>query len=203
MFIAGTDTTSGALEWIMAELLKNSRTMRKVQAEVRSVVGKKVKIDTNDIKQMVYLKCVVKETLRLHPLAPLLAPREITQGVEIEGYHIPAKTRVLVNSWAIQRNQSLWDKPEEFTPERFENNPNDFEGHDFEFIPFGIGRRGCPGLKFADANVEFIIANLLYWFDWKLSDDGASPEDLDMSEVYGLTVHKKVPLHVVPIPYSP
>ncbi|PON72324.1 Cytochrome P450, E-class, group I [Parasponia andersonii] len=205
MFLGGTSTTSAASEWIMSELIRNPRVMKKAQEEVRSVIEKKPKIDANDINQMDYLKCVIKETLRLHPPSPLLGPREtIDQSVEMGGYHIPGKTRVLFNAWAIQRDPSLWDKPEEFLPERFENKSIEYEGQDFEFIPFGVGRRGCPGLKFADTSIEYIIANLLYWFDWRLpGDSGHSMEDLDMSEIYGLSVHKKVPLHLIPIPYSP
>ena len=198
MFLGGTDTTSGALEWTMAELVRNPRAMRKAQEEVRRVVGKTKKIEMSDVNKMDYLKCVLKETLRLHPLAPLLAPRETTEGVDLGGYHIPAKTRVLVNSWAIQRQPGLWDRPDEFLPERFENNSIDYEGQDFQYIPFGVGRRSCPALKFGVTNIGYIVANLLYWFDWKLSGDDGPPEDLDMSEVYGLTVHKKVPLHLIP-----
>ncbi|EXB50916.1 Cytochrome P450 71A1 [Morus notabilis] len=148
---------------------------------------------------MNYLKCVVKENFRLHPPAPLLAPRETTASVKIGGYEIPAKTRVFVNAWAIQRHPSSWDEPEEFVPERFENNPVDLNGQDFQFIPFGFGRRRCPGLALGLVTIEYLIANLLYWFDWKLPDDGGLPEDLDMTEVCGLSVHKKFPLHVIPI----
>ena len=188
----------------MTELLRNPKMMKKAQVEVRSIVGKKRKIEMNDINQMGYLKCVIKETLRLHPVAPLLVPRETTRTIEIKGYRIPSKTRVLFNAWAIQRHPSSWDRPEEFFPERFENNLIDFEGEDFNLIPFGVGRRGCPGSKFAIAIIEYIAANLIYWFDWKLPcDRGAFPEELDMTEVYGLTVHRKVPLHLIPTPYSP
>ncbi|XP_024025606.1 cytochrome P450 71A1-like [Morus notabilis] len=206
MFLGGSDTTSTALEWVMAELLRHPEVMKKAQEEVRRVMGNRSKIDLNDVNRMDYTKCVVKETLRLHPPVPLLVPRETIASAEISGCHIPEKTRVFINTWAIQRDPNVWDKSEEFLPERFQDNDVDFKGHDFEFVPFGSGRRGCPGLTFAVFGVEYIIANLLYWFDWKLpgDDDGAIlAKELDMSEVYGLTVHKKVPLYLVPIPYSP
>ncbi|KAL5544079.1 hypothetical protein UlMin_007863 [Ulmus minor] len=199
MFLGGTDTASATLEWMMAELMRNPKVMKKVQEEVRRVVGKKPMIEPNHINQMEYLKCVVKETLRLRSPVPLLAPRETLTSVDMGGYHIPAKTRVLVNAWAIQRDPSLWDEPEEFIPERFENRNVDFKGLDFELIPFGFGRRGCPAISFGIAAVECVIANLLYWFDWKLADvDVQSLKELDMDEVYGLTVHKKVSLNLVP-----
>ena len=201
MLAVGNDTTSTVADWLIAELARNPRVMKKAQEDVRRVVGVKANVEINDINQMNHLKCVIKENLRLHPPAPLLAPRETTSSVQIRGYDIPAKTKVMVNAWAIQREPNLWDKPDEFIPERFENNPIDFNGQDFQFIPFGFGRRRCPGLAFGIVTIEYLIANLLYWFDWKMPNDGGLlAEDMNMSEVCGITVHKKVPLHVVPIP---
>lgn len=110
---------------------------------------------------------------------------------------------MFINAWAIQRDPILWYRPEEFLPERFQNSCVDFKGQDFELIPFGIGRRGCPGITFGVAVTEYVIANLLYWFDWKLPGDGCLGKDLDMNEVYGLTAYKKLPLNLVPVPYSP
>lgn len=202
MLVAGTETTSSTLEWAMAELLKKPSVMNKAQEEVRTVVGKKPKVDVSDINQMEYLKCVVKETLRLHPGAPLLLPRETASSVELGGYYIPANTTVLINAWAIQRDPNGWEKPEEFIPERFENSPVDYKGQDFRYIPFGCGRRSCPGTQFGIAGVEYVIANLLYWFDWKLAA-GEIAENLDMSENYGIAVSKKIPLHVFPISHFP
>ncbi|KAL5564940.1 hypothetical protein UlMin_028104 [Ulmus minor] len=201
MLIAGIETSATTLEWLMAELVRNPSVLKKTQEEVRRVVGKKTKVDVNDISSMTYLKCVIKESLRIHPTVPLLVPRETTTSVQIGGYHIPAKTRVVINAFAIQRDPSVWEKPEEFLPERFESNPLDFKGQHYQFIPFGFGRRQCPGLTFGIATIEYLVSNLLYWFDWKLPDD-ALPEDMDMTEVFGISVAKKSPLHVVPMPYS-
>ncbi|KAH7865335.1 hypothetical protein Vadar_005309 [Vaccinium darrowii] len=202
MFMGGTDTTSSTMEWAMAELMKNSTKMKKAQEEVRRVVGKKSKVDEHDIAQMEYLKCVVKETLRLHPPAPFLVPRESSRSAKLGGYDIPQKTRVFINVWAIQRDPNYWDNPEEFLPERFADNPIDFRGQDFQFIPFGAGRRGCPGISFGVMELEGVLANLLYWFDWKLPI-GEELEDFEMSEVFGLVVHKKIELQLVPVMYSP
>ncbi|KAJ7956147.1 Cytochrome P450 [Quillaja saponaria] len=151
---------------------------------------------------MKYLKCVLKETLRLHPPFPLLVPRETLSGVKFGGYDIPQKTRVFINSWAIQRDPEIWIRPEEFLPEIFENSQVDFKDQDFEFIPFEAGRRGCPGITFGIASTEYVMDNLLYWFDWDLPKTSKAIEILDMSEVYGINVHKKVPLRLVPKPYS-
>jgi cytochrome P450 len=203
MFVGGIDTTSTTLEWLMAELIKHPIVMKRAQEEVRRVVGKKSKIDVNDINQMDYLKCILKETLRLHPPAPLSIPRETSTSVKFEGYDIPQKTRVFLNIWAIQRDPTLWERPEEFLPERFKDTTVDFNRQEFEFIPFGGGRRRCPGLTFGVASVEYVTANILYWFDWRLPCGSAQGKDLDMSEVNGLTVSKKIPLLLVPTLHSP
>ncbi|KAL4634190.1 hypothetical protein ACB092_04G181200 [Castanea dentata] len=197
MFVGGTDTAATIQEWAMAELVKNPSIMKKAQEEVRRVVGKKSKVDETDITQMQYLQCIIKETLRLHAPIPLLGPRQTSASVKLEGYDIPLKTTVYVNIWAIQTDPKLWDQPKEFLPERFMKNPIDFKGQDFQFIPFGGGRRGCPGMTFGIAAVECVIANLLYHFNWELPC-GKSRIDLDMSEVHGFTVHKKFPLLLVP-----
>ncbi|XP_027942744.1 cytochrome P450 71A1-like [Vigna unguiculata] len=200
IFAGGSDTTSTLLEWVFAALLNNPATMKRAQEEVRRVVGDKLKVEENDLNEMNYLKCVVKETLRLYPPAPLLIPRETLSDVKVKGFDIPSKTRVFVNAWAIQRDPEIWNRPEEFLPERFEEEPEvDFRGNDLQFIPFGSGRRGCIGISFALASAEYILANLLYWFDWKIPHETGKPmQDVDMTEIWGLTVIKKLPLHLQP-----
>eukprot|EP00262_Sarcandra_glabra_P020565 TRINITY_DN824_c0_g2_i4.p1 TRINITY_DN824_c0_g2~~TRINITY_DN824_c0_g2_i4.p1 ORF type:complete len:534 (+),score=83.74 TRINITY_DN824_c0_g2_i4:96-1604(+) len=200
MFTAGTDTASTTLEWIMTELVKNPKVMKKAQAEIRNLVGNKQKVEVDDIGQMAYLKSIIKETLRLHPPVPLLVPRQSTVATNLQQYHIPAKTRVFINAWAIGRDPKYWDRPNEFLPERFINNPVDFKGQHFQFIPFGGGRRGCPGASFATYTMELAVANLLYWFDWELPS-GTRKEDLDMTEASGIVIRKKSPLQLVPISY--
>ncbi|MED6108305.1 hypothetical protein PIB30_022435, partial [Stylosanthes scabra] len=165
MFVGGSDTTSTTLEWTFAELLKKPSTMNKVQEEIRRIVGDKSKVDENDINQMNYLKCVIKEVLRLHPPLPVLLPRQTTSNSKIKGYDIPSKTTFYLNVWAIHRDPELWDNPEEFIPERFESIQIDYKGQDFQLLPFGTGRRGCPGISFGLGSTEIILANLLYWFD--------------------------------------
>ncbi|KAL6177531.1 hypothetical protein ACLB2K_049057 [Fragaria x ananassa] len=199
MYLAGSDTTSSTMEWLMAELGRNPSVMEKVQDEIRRVVGKKARVDVNDITKMHYFKCVLQETLRLHPAAPLLVPRETTEDVGLGGYHIPAKTRVFVNAFAIQRDTEFWERPDEFLPERFESGLVDIKGENFHYIPFGGGRRGCPGQAFGVASAEYVLANLLYRFDWKLPSGRAKAEALDMSELCGITIHKKYPLHLHPV----
>ncbi|KAL2321745.1 hypothetical protein Fmac_026124 [Flemingia macrophylla] len=202
MFIGGTDTTSSTLEWAMSELIRNPTIMKRAQEEVRTIVGYKSKVEENDVNQMHYLKCIVKETLRLHNPAPLMAPRESMTSVKLKGYDISEKSQVYINVWAIQRDPKFWQNPEEFLPERFENSQVDFKGKEYlHFIPFGFGRRGCPGVNFGIVIIEYVLANLLYWFDWKLPEESGTL-DIDMSEEFGLVVSRKEPLHLKPKTFS-
>ncbi|KAM7481578.1 hypothetical protein LguiB_006161 [Lonicera macranthoides] len=201
MFAAGTDTTSAVLDWATAELLKNPEIMIKLQNEVRQIAKGKSSVTEDDLEKMQYLKLVIKETLRLHVPSPLLVRRESTEDAKILGYDVKVGTQVIINAWAIGRDSLVWEDPEEFRPERFLNSSTDFKGIHFELIPFGAGRRGCPGALFALVVIELALANLLYSFDIALPD-GQRAKDLDMTETSGITVHKKSPILVVATPYS-
>ncbi|KAI8543451.1 hypothetical protein RHMOL_Rhmol08G0219200 [Rhododendron molle] len=198
IFAAGTDTTSATIEWVMTELLKHPLAMKKLQDEVQLIAQPNKPVTEDDLDQMPYLKAVIKETLRLHPPSAIIVPRESTKDVQVMGYDIVAGTRVLVNAWAIGQDQASWDEPEEFRPERFLNGRTiDFRGHDFELIPFGAGRRGCPGIQFAAVVDELAVANLVHKFDFALPDG----MELDVSEAVGIVVHKKFPLLLVATPW--
>ncbi|KAH6812780.1 hypothetical protein C2S51_021798 [Perilla frutescens var. frutescens] len=190
MFPAGTDTSFAAMEWTMAELIRNPTIMKTLQNEVRKVVGSKGEIEEQDLEKMTYLKAVIKESLRLHPPAPLLVPRESTQDTKVLGYGVVSGTCVVINAWAIGQDPTLWENPEEFSPERFLDTSIDFKGQHFEFIPFGAGWRGCPGTAYAMAVNELAIAKLVHKFNFTLPNGGRG-EDLDMTEANGITVHKK------------
>uniref|UniRef100_A0A0D9WSH5 Cytochrome P450 n=1 Tax=Leersia perrieri TaxID=77586 RepID=A0A0D9WSH5_9ORYZ len=181
MFAGGSETAATALQWIMAELMRNPRVMRKVQDEIRQVLVGQQKVTEDSLSNMSYMHLVIKEALRLHPPVPLLLPRECRNTCQVFGFDVPKGTMVLVNAWAISRDPKYWDKAEEFIPERFEHTDIDFKGTNFEYTPFGAGRRMCPGIAFGLANVELTLANLLYHFDWQLPD-GMEAADLDMTE---------------------
>ncbi|CAN1829106.1 Cytochrome P450 71D10 [Linum perenne] len=195
IFLGGSDTSSTLVEWIMSELMKNPLVMQKAQKEEGEV-------DESRLDELHYLQLIIKETFRLHPIAPLFLPRECRETVVVNGYLIPEKTRVTINAWAIGRDPRHWTNPDEFIPERFVDSSLDYKGHDFQFLPFGSGRRVCPGIQFGLAVVELLLANLLYHFDWKLPGE-MKPRDLDMDEVFGSTVGRKNDLILVPIPYYP
>ncbi|KAK2447086.1 cytochrome P450 71D11 [Trifolium repens] len=199
--ITGTDTSSTTLEWAFSEMLKNPRVLRKAQAEVRQVFETRGNIDEMALKELKYLKAVIKETLRFHPPGPLLLPRECMETCEISGYTIPAGAQVFLNAWAIGRDQKYWSEGEKFYPERFVDCSIDYKGSDFEFLPFGAGRRICPGILFSEPNIELPLAQMLYYFDWKLPY-GTSHESFDMTESFGATVKRKSELFVIPIPYN-
>ncbi|XP_022766517.1 cytochrome P450 83B1-like [Durio zibethinus] len=190
VFIAGTETSAGTVIWVMTFLMKNPRCMKKIQEEVRNLVGKKGFVNEDDVQDLTYLKAVIKETFRLHPILPLLVPRETMRKCNIGGYKIPAKTLVYVNAWAVGRDPEAWENPEEFCPERFIGSSIDYKGLDFELIPFGAGRRGCPGIHMGVATVELVLANLLYKFDWEMPT-GMHNDDLDFDVIPGVAVHKK------------
>ncbi|CAL9018093.1 unnamed protein product [Prunus brigantina] len=202
IFAAGSETSSTTVDWAIAEMIKNPRVMNMAQNEVREVFNRKGQVDETCIREMKYLNLVIKETLRLHPPGPLLVPRECGEKCEIDGYEIPVKSRVIVNAWAISRDPNYWNEPESFNPDRFLDSSIDYKGTNFEYIPFGAGRRMCPGVSFGLANVELPLALLLYHFDWKLPN-GMKHEDLDMTEAFGAAVKRKDDLHLIPIPYHP
>ncbi|TXG66881.1 hypothetical protein EZV62_008156 [Acer yangbiense] len=198
IFIAGTDTSSATLVWTMTELIRNPSVMRRAQDEIRQVVNGKEMVEEDQLPKLIYLKSVIKEALRLHPPAPLV-PRETIQDCTVGGYKIPAKTRVIINIKSIGTDGKHWENPLEFRPERFLNSSIDFREPNFEMVPFGVGRRGCPGMNFAIPLLELALANLLYRFDWKLPP-GMTSEDLDMEEALGLTMPKKTPLCLAATP---
>jgi cytochrome P450 len=186
----------------MIELMRNPAAMRKAQDEVRTALAGQSKATEDCLTNLHYLRLVIKETLRLFPPAPLLLPRECRSACQVLGYHVPQGAMVLVNAWAIGRDPAHWDAPEEFVPERFEHGGRDFRGADFEYIPFGAGRRICPGMALGLAHVELALAALLFHFDWELPE-GMVAEEMDMTEAAGITLPPRSDLVLVAIPRVP
>ncbi|KAF5202627.1 Cytochrome p450 [Thalictrum thalictroides] len=202
MFTAGTDTTTSTLEWAMAELIRHPKAMRKVQEELRGVVKSFREVEENYLEKLPYLKAIIKETLRLHPPLPFLVPHMAMDTCKMLGYYIPKETQVLVNVWAIGRDPETWKDPLVFTPERFlEMDSVDYKGRNFEYLPFGSGRRMCPAIPLASRVLPLALGSLLHSFDWVLPD-GLKPENMDMSERMGITLRKAVPLKAIPVPYK-
>ncbi|XP_026396807.1 cytochrome P450 71A9-like [Papaver somniferum] len=167
VFVVGSDLAAATLVWSMTEVIKSSIVVKRAQEEVRTKIGTKEIIEESDLHKLSYMKLVIKEAFRLHPPAPLLL-WETNEDFTINGYNIPIKTKVVINGNAISMDSKYWENPEEFRPERFLENINNFKGHDFEMLPFEGGRRSCPGMNFAEVLVELVLANLLPCFDWKL-----------------------------------
>ncbi|KAL8135880.1 hypothetical protein AgCh_010479 [Apium graveolens] len=205
MFTAGTDTTTSTLEWAMAELLHNPKTLEKVQKELRNVTVNhpNTKLTERDFENLPYLQAVIKETLRLHPPLPFLVPHKAMNSCNMLGYNIEKEAQVLVNVWAIGRDANTWKDRLIFKPERFFD-PDmlqvDYKGQHFEFIPFGSGRRMCPAISLASRLLPLALGSVLLSFDWVL-EDGIKAGDMDMSERMGITLRKAVPLKAVPVPY--
>jgi len=178
----------------MAELLTHPQILKKAQAEVRSIVNGKQHITDEDLDKMKYMKAIITETTRLHPPIPVPLPRFATEDVKIMGFDISKGTRVYINIWAIGRDPEVWDRPNEFLPERFMEGSVD----DFKFIPFGGGRRRCPGKGFAMAMIEGLLANLLWKFDWELKAN----EGVNMDETVGIANHPKTTFLAFATPFS-
>ncbi|KAL5552251.1 hypothetical protein UlMin_002427 [Ulmus minor] len=197
--IGGTDTTSTMVEWTMTELMKYPDIMRKCQTELTDVVGVENNVEESHIAKLTYLHAVVKETLRLHPAAPLLLPRCPTTSCTVGGYTIPKGTKVFLNVWAMHRDPQFWDKPSEFRPERFlgENDSKlDYFGNNLEYLPFGGGRRICAGLPLGEKMLMHVLGSLLHLFEWTLPKG----VKLDRGEKLGIVLEKSTPLVVVPTP---
>lgn len=193
----GTETVASAIEWAMAELLKSPKDLKKIQQELDEVVGLDRKVHESDLENLTHLKCVIKETLRLHPPIPLLLHETASETVA-HGYRIPARSRVMINAWAIARDKSTWDEPNIFNPVRFlKDDAPDFKGSNFEYIPFGSGRRSCPGMQLGLYALELTVAHLCHSFNWELPNQ-MKPDDLDMNDVFGLTAPRAVQLVAIP-----
>jgi cytochrome P450 len=196
LFVAGADSSSTAVEWAMAELLRSPEAMTKVKEELKRVLGNKTQVEESDIGQLPYLQAVVKEVLRLHPPVAMTFYRaEAT--VSVLGYQIPEGTTIILNIWAVHRNNDTFVNPDKFEPESFMNTETDFSGRDCKLIPFGGGRRICLGLPLAYGTVHLILASLLHQFDWVMPKD-AMENDIDMTEEFGLVVSMATPLKAIP-----
>lgn len=195
MFIGGTESMNTTIEWAMCELLQNPKAMMKIKAELARVVGTNKKLEENDVDNLHYLRATVEETLRLHPPLPLLVPRKAIRDTNFMGYIIPKDTQVFVNAWAIQKDEENWEDALSFKPKRFLNSKIGFKGLNFEFLPFGAGRRICPGLPLVENMMPLILASLLHRFDWELCENATI---IDMTETMGIAVGKLEHLKAVP-----
>ncbi|KAG9439964.1 hypothetical protein H6P81_020129 [Aristolochia fimbriata] len=199
VILSGSDTTSITLTWALSLLLNNRFALKKAQEELDTYVGKDRNVTEEDIPNLSYLQAIVKETMRLYPAAPLAVPHEAIEDCNVGGFRIPAGTRVLLNLWKIHRDPSMWTDPLGFKPERFltTNADTDVRGQHFELIPFGSGRRMCPGISFALKLTHLSLARLLHGFDIQTPSDD---QPVDMTETPGLSIAKATSLEVLLVP---
>ncbi|KAF8080158.1 hypothetical protein N665_0972s0019 [Sinapis alba] len=195
MVLAGTDTSVHVIEFAMAELLNKPDIMKRAQQELDEVVGKDKIVEEYHIPKLPYILAIMKETLRLHTVAPLLNPHRPSQTTVVNGFMIPKDSKIFINVWAIQRNPDVWENPLEFDPNRFLDKSYDFSGNDFNYIPFGSGRRICVGMAMGERVVLYNIATLLHSFDWKLPHG----EKVEVEEKFGITLKLKSPLVTTPV----
>ncbi|XP_076918872.1 cytochrome P450 81Q32-like [Bidens hawaiensis] len=186
---AGTDTSSLTIEWAMALLLNHLDALERAKTELDSYVGHERLVQETDLTNLPYIQCIVNETLRLFPAGPLLVPHEPSQDCTIGGFDVARGTMVLVNAWAIHRDPMVWDDPLSFKPERFEK----LENEGFSFIPFGMGRRQCPGSGLANRVMGLALASLIQCFEW----ERVGKDLVGLSEGKGLTMPKAEPLEAM------
>ncbi|GMN53276.1 hypothetical protein TIFTF001_022419 [Ficus carica] len=202
MITAGMDTTAISAEWAMAELIRNPRVQQKAQEELDRVVGLERVMSETDFSNLPYLQCVAKEAMRLHPPTPLMLPHMANADVKIGGYDIPKGSIVHVNVWAVARDPAVWKDPHEFRPERFLEEDVDMKGHDYRLLPFGAGRRVCPGAQLGINLVTSMLGHLLHHFRWT-PPEGMKPQDIDLTESPGMVTYMKTPLQGVATPRLP
>ncbi|GKD24696.1 cytochrome P450 93A3-like protein, partial [Tanacetum coccineum] len=188
----GTDTSAITVEWTLAELINHPNIMKKAVEEIDQVVGKNRLLQESDIPNLSYLQAIVKESLRLHPVVPLIQ-RLSTEDCTLGGYHIPANTTIFLNVWEVGRDPTHWENPLEFMPERFENKQLDVRGQHFHLVPFGGGRRMCPGTSLALMVAHATLGSMIQCFDWKAGKDG-NLNSVDMEEGIGVTLPRANPL---------
>ena len=189
MLGAGTDTSAVTLEWAMSNLLNHSQVLKKVRAELDNQIGQEKLINELDVSKLHYLQNIISETLRLYPAAPLLLPHMSSEDCTIGGHDIPRETMLLVNAWAIHRDPNIWDDATSFKPERFESGESNVN----KLMPFGLGRRACPGAGLAQRTVGLTLWSLIQCFEW----ERISKEEVDMVEGNGLTMPKAVALEAM------
>ena len=197
MFAGGMETSSIAVEWGLAELIRHDDITKTLQDELDHVIGKDRLISEEDIPNLPYLQATVKEIMRLHPVLPLLIPHESIQPCEVAGFYVPEKTRLIVNAWSLSMDENSWEKPMEFRPQRFVDSSVDLKGHHFQLLPFGSGRRACPAMNLGILNLHLMLGSLVHSFEWSLP---LGTKEVDMSECFGLTLHKMNPLVLVASP---
>ncbi|KAI7749644.1 hypothetical protein M8C21_010520, partial [Ambrosia artemisiifolia] len=196
MVVGGTDTTSNTVEFALAEMISQPEILKKAQYELETVVGKDKILEESHINKLPYLYVIMKETLRLHPILPLLVPHCPSESCVIGGYTVPKGARVFVNVWAIHRDPTIWDNPLEFRPERFLDGKWDYTGNAFSYIPFGSGRRICAGIAMAERMFMFLLGSLIHSFDWEVGQG----KEHDLSEKFGIVLKKKEALMAIPTP---
>lgn len=198
--MAGIDTTVITLTWCLSLLLNNRNALKNLQDELDTYAGKERKVDESDLKNLDYLQAIVKETMRLYPAAPLSLPHESIGDCTVSGYHVPAGTRLMFNLSKIQRDPSVWIDPDEFRPERFLSDLDvDLKGQNFELIPFGSGRRMCPGINLALQAMQLTLANFVHGFQFGTLLE----QPVDMREGTGLTNHRVTAVQVLINPRLP
>ncbi|XP_057786721.1 trimethyltridecatetraene synthase-like [Salvia miltiorrhiza] len=202
LLAGGTESSAMTVEWAISKVVRKLEILTKVTDELDRVIGRERWVEESDMPNLPYIEALMKETMRLHPVAPILVPRHAREDCKVAGYDIKKGTQVLINIWSIHMDTLIWENPTEFNPERFIGNDIDIKGQDFRLLPFRSARRMCPGYALGLKVIQSTLANLLHGFNWKLPNN-MKPEELNMEEIFGLSSPRKYPLIVVVNPRLP
>lgn len=197
---AATESNFVTAVWMIAEFVKNQEILHKVRQEIAEKAVDGGELKESHLSECAYLQACIKETFRVHIPGPFGVPRRATQDCVVNNYAIPKDSTVILNSWAMQRDPYIWEDPANFKPERFLGSKIDYRGAHYEFLPFGAGRRMCPGINPAIRNLQLVVASLVHYFDWGLPH-GKDPSQLDtFSDTFGTSLRREKPLYLIPTP---
>lgn len=194
--LAGTDTTTTSLQWLMANLVIRQDVQGRLYDEIVGVTGRKKPVEEDDLQRMPYLQAVVMESLRRHPPGHFVFPHAVTRPCELAGYEVPTDATVNFYVAGMGMDPGMWQNPWEFRPERFADEGVEVDlmgSKEIKMMPFGAGRRICPGIGMAMLHLNLIVARLVQEFAWECKPG----ETVDLSETLELTMVMKYPLQAV------
>ncbi|KAK9096922.1 hypothetical protein Sjap_022419 [Stephania japonica] len=201
VFVFGVDSTSASIVWALGFLILEREAQEKLFNEVEAKLGgSRRMVRVEDVSEMVYVHAVVKETLRMRPVAPTAVPHKAATDSELKGLKVKQGTALLVNLYALLNDEKAWKEPKRFVPERFVKRDgvlDDLKKMERYYVPFGAGRRACPGMELAKVELAVVVANLVNTFEWRSVVEGQPP---DLSEVLNPLLGMKTPLEARIVP---
>ncbi|KAJ8618949.1 hypothetical protein MRB53_015135 [Persea americana] len=201
VFILGLDSTGSTTMWALGLLVQNQEAQQKLYQEIRdhATCTEKGIVKVEEARNLEYLQAVVKETMRMKPIAPLAVPHKAARDTTLGGLHVAEGTTVMVNLYALHYDPKVWDEPERFKPERFMESSKEFLGKrgQYSFLPFGAGMRACAGMEVGKLQLPFAVSNLVNAFHWS---NAVESEEPNLGEDFSFILAMKTPLEARIVP---